>query len=186
MKTLNERLSGFTPVRYRKVVRDQEAYSETYRYQSESIQRLLEEYKTATSGQRFRLIRDDIDDALRRFHGYNIQGNSAIGAHYLVRGDTGRTDFEHVLPNCIVRDLLIADRITINEAFYAPTCLLSSVRHSALRQAGLGNRTKDVFYFFRRYHSVFPDLEIVTNDQQQVLIDLDSWSLADHYQHFGI
>jgi hypothetical protein len=184
MRPLTERIANFTPVRYQRVPRDAVAYVETEIYQTESLTRLLELYSTAETGQRRRLIRDDIDDALRRFHGYNIQGNPLMGSHYVEIKPVGPTEFEHVLPNCIIRDMLIGNHITIREAFHAPTCLLSASKHAGLRRAGLGNRTPSVNNFLLRYTAVYPDIVIATCRGD--IIDAARWGLDDHYRYFEI
>ena len=115
MQTLIERIDGFVPVVHTRVTRNDDAYRETESYERETIERLLPMLTGAAHEQRQRLIRDDIDNALRRFHEYCIEDGPS-GAHYKEVGATD-TDFEHIVPNKIIRGLLIELwRWTLNQS----------------------------------------------------------------------
>ena len=68
---------------------------------------------TVTS-ETLRLVRDDMDNLLRRYHGYAVKEN--IGAHYREIGADADSDFEHLIPSARIRDMMIAGVITIDEA----------------------------------------------------------------------
>ena len=91
MQTLIERIEGFVPVVHTRVTRNDDAYRETEIYFQESLEALLAMLIQAEHEQRQRLIRDDIDDALRRYHQYCIE-EGTTGAHYREVGAT-KTDF---------------------------------------------------------------------------------------------
>lgn len=182
MQTLIERIDGFVPVVHTRVTRNVDAYSETELYERETIERLLPMLTSAAHEQRQRLIRDDIDNALRRFHEYCIEDGPS-GAHYREVGATD-TDFEHVIPNKILRGLLIDSRLTIAEAFNAPTCLLSKDKHKEIGRLGWGNSTPSIVNFWKRYTQVYPDIQIETCDGH--VVDLETWDLTQHYKYFKI
>ena len=72
MQTLIERIDGFVPVVHTRVTRNDDAYRETETYFRESLEELLKKLREAEHEQRQRLVRDDIDNALRRYHEYCI------------------------------------------------------------------------------------------------------------------
>jgi hypothetical protein len=181
MQNLLERIDGFIPVVHTRVTRNADAYSETEKYERETIANLLIMLPQAAHEQRQRLIRDDIDNALRRYHEYCIE-QGASGAHYREVGTTD-TDFEHIIPNKIIRGLLIDGRITIDEAFNAPTCELSKDKHKELGRLGWGGSTPSIKNFWIRYYQVFPAIKIETCDGHSV--DLKAWDLQKHYQYIN-
>lgn len=180
MQTLIERIEGFVPVVHTRVTRNDDAYRETELYFQESLQALLAMLPQAEHEQRQRLIRDDIDDALRRYHEYCIE-QGTTGAHYREVGATD-TDFEHVVPNKIIRGLLIDGRITIAEAFNAPTCELSKDKHKEIGRLGWGGSTPSIKNFWKRYAQVYPDIQIETCDGH--VVDMTTWNLETHYEYF--
>jgi len=180
MQTLIERIEGFVPVVHTRVTRNDDAYRETELYFQESLQALLAILPQAEHEQRQRLIRDDIDDALRRYHEYCIE-DGTTGAHYREVGAT-ETDFEHVVPNKIIRGLLIDGRITIAEAFNAPTCKLSKDKHKEIGRLGWGGSTPSIKNFWKRYAQVYPDIQIETCDGH--VVDMTTWNLETHYEYF--
>lgn len=182
MQTLIERIEGFVPVVHTRVTRNDDAYRETEIYIRESLEALLAILPQAEHEQRQRLIRDDIDDALRRYHEYCIE-QGTTGAHYREVGAT-ETDFEHVVPNKIIRGLLIDGRITITEAFNAPTCELSKNKHKEIGRLGWGGSTPSIKNFWKRYAQVYPDIQIETCDGH--VVDLTTWDLEQHYKYFKI
>ena len=182
MQTLIERIDGFVPVVHTRVTRNDDAYRETEIYFRASLEMLLKQLREAEHEQRQRLIRDDIDKALRRYHEYCIE-QSATGAHYREVG-AKETDFEHVVPNKIIRGLLIEGRITVDEAFNAPTCNLSKDKHKEIGRLGWGDSTPSIVNFWRRYTQVYPDIQIETCDGH--IVDLATWNLEQHYRYFKI
>lgn len=182
MQTLIERIDGFVPVVHTRVTRNDDAYRETEIYFRASLEMLLKQLQEAEHEQRQRLIRDDIDKALRRYHEYCIE-QSPTGAHYREVG-AKETDFEHVVPNKIIRGLLIEGRITLDEAFNAPTCNLSKNKHKEIGRLGWGDSTPSIVNFWRRYTQVYPDIQIETCDGH--IVDLATWNLEQHYKYFKI
>src|SRR6056300_457126 len=151
---LFERLEGFRTPKYTRVKRGAESYEATARYVVANLQRLVELYDaTRNDEQTSRLIRDDVDNALRRYHQYCIKEN--IGAHYIERGLEGNGIFEHMIPASRIRDLLIAKVITPEQACNMPTCRLSKERDDKLREAGWASKTPDLYNFWKRYEYSF-------------------------------
>jgi hypothetical protein len=141
---------------------------------------ILEIYRTSTNDQQtLRLVRDDMDNLLRRYHGYAIKEN--IGAHYREVGVDASADFEHLIPAARIRDMMIAGVFTIDQALNCPTVTLSRAKHHALKEAGWASHTPDVWHPFRRYTQVF-EAEFQTHDGRSV--DTETWTLADHYKYF--
>ena len=142
---------------------------------------VLEIYRNSTNDQQtLRLVRDDMDNLLRRYHGYAIKEN--IGAHYREVGVDASADFEHLIPAARIRDMMIAGVLTIDQALNCPTVTLSRAKHHALKEAGWASHTPDVWRPFRRYTQVF-DAKFETHDGRPV--DPEAWTLADHYNYFG-
>jgi len=177
-------VESYQPVEYRKVKRDQGAYDQTTESISRELTRLLKEYSVLTEmNQTARLVRDRIDDALRRAHDYNIAGN--IKAHYREKGLQKKDyDFEHVIPQKVIRDMLIQGVLTVIQAMNPPTCLIKKANHVALKKAGWASKTPSVYHFFDRYTQVFTAQFETYNGQS--LNDFHAWTLEKHYQHFGI
>jgi len=176
-KTLIE---NFVPPVYGRTPRNAESYRATYRYCSGRLAEILEIYRTSTNDQQtLRLVRDDMDNLLRRYHGYSIKEN--IGAHYREIGVDRDADFEHLIPAARIRDMMIAGVLTINEALNCPTVTLSRAKHQELKEAGWASHTPDVWRPFRRYSEVF-DAQFETYDGRE--IDPELWTIENHYQYF--
>jgi hypothetical protein len=174
-------LEGWTPPSHPKVKRSGASYQQTEGFLKSELQRHIARYKTLEShDQTARLIRDEIDDCLRRYHDYCIKQN--LGAHYREVGlkEDTPTEFEHVIPAKVARDALITDRMTIDDAFNIPTCTLSRVKHRELNRRRLGKTTPDPYWFWRRYQNL--GVKIETRDG--VPVDLDTWNIDVHYSHF--
>ena len=105
-----------------------------------------------------------------------------IQAHYRQKGITTKKGnvFEHVIPARTVRNLLIADRLTLQQALNSPTCLISNEVDQQLKQFKLNKRTPNVWWFWQRYQGL--GIELETFDGQEV--DVNIWDLAQHYQRF--
>lgn len=184
MSRLKQLVEGFTPVTYSRVQRGDRAYKETYELTVVELDRLVKEYKKLTQvGQTARLIRDAIDHWIRRYHGYAIEGS--IGSHYIEVGvDRANCVFEHVIPAAKVRDMLLAGVLTVKQALNTPTCLISKRNDDILREEGHVSSSPDYYNFFKRYN-VFDEARFVTYNGQ-VVENLDTWTLDDHYQFFNI
>lgn len=173
-------LESFIPPVYNRTPRNSEAYRATYRYCHDNLAQGLERYRQATNDQQtLRLIRDDMDNQLRRYHGYCIK--EKIGAHYIEVGAGQQVDFEHLIPAARVRDLMISSVLSIDEALNCPTVTLSRDKHMALKDAGWASHTPDMWRPFRRYTQVF-QARFRTHDGRD--IDPETWTLEDHYKYY--
>jgi len=108
MKTLMERMGGFAQKKPTPVKRGGASYDATQQFCKSEIERYVQMYKQLeVEDQTARLIRDMIDVLLRRYHGYSIKEN--IGAHYYEKGlpHGTKTEFEHVIPASVARDMLL-------------------------------------------------------------------------------
>jgi hypothetical protein len=102
-------------------------------------------------------------------------------AHYHEIGADADCDFEHLIPAKILRDLLLSNVITIDQALNAPTVVLSRAKHMALKDAGWASKTPDMWLPFKRYTEVF-DASYQTHDG--TVIDPLTWTLEKHYNYF--
>ena len=187
-KTLKESMQNMRGKKYVNVKRNDKAYDMALSTTVEELERLIDLYKTTVveDDMRARLLRDSIDHWIRRYHKYAIQGK--IKSHYHQRGvSLAAKDciFEHVIPASTIRDKLIAGELTINQALNVPTCRVSRKVDELLRQNGLHDSTPDGWFFFKRYKMVLDDIGIETYNGQPVK-DLDSWTLQDHFDFFGV
>ena len=183
MKTLMERVSGFAQKKPTPVRRGGASYDATYHWACAELAESVKQYQALQiEDQTARLIRDKMDFVLRRYHNYCIKEN--FGAHYCEVGlqhDTP-TEFEHVVPAALARDLLLRGRITIDEALNIPTCKLTREKHRALNATKLGSTTPDIVWFWQRYSSL--GIAVETHDGNAV--DMTTWNLETHYQYFGV
>lgn len=178
-----ERVNGFAQKKPAPVKRGGASYDATYQFCRSEIERFVAMYKQLTmEDQTARLIRDMIDVLLRRYHGYSIKEN--IGAHYYEKNlpHGTKTEFEHVIPAAVARDLLLFDRLTVDEALNIPTCRLSAKNHKKLNSTKLGSTTPDIYWFWQRYQSL--GIELETHDCTEV--DTVTWNLDTHYKYFGV
>lgn len=182
MTQLKQLVESFTKKNYKKVKRGERSYKDTYEITVSEVTRLVEMYKTCIDEDQIaRLIRDSIDHWIRRYHDYSIRGD--IGSHYrqtgVVKGDTV---FEHVIPANEIRDMLIESKLTVNQALNAPTCLINKADDIKLRKSGLSSSSPSRWHFFKRYNGL--DSVFTTYNGQK--IDLNTWTLEDHYLFFNI
>jgi hypothetical protein len=178
---LCESIKQFREPVYVRVQRSPATYQATSDYVQHKLMSLTEEYRcTRNDQQTLRLIRDDIDSALRRYHNYCIKEN--IGAHYVDPDLEGSGIFEHMIPASTVRDLLIHDVITAQQACNMPTCRLSRHKDDLLREGGWASKTPDIYNFWLRYKYCFDLKGFATYDG--VGIDADHWNLEDHFEYF--
>lgn len=178
-----ERVGGFAQKKPTPVKRGGASYDATQQFCQIEIERYVEMYRQLkVEDQTARLIRDMIDVLLRRYHGYAIKEN--IGGHYREKGLSHgtKTEFEHVIPAAVARDLLLVGRLTVGEALNIPTCRLSASKHKKLNSTRLGSTTPDIYWFWQRYQSLGVQLE--THDG--VAVDTTTWNLDSHFKHFGV
>ena len=182
MQNLKESVESFSKKTYTKVKRNERSYRDTYTFIAAEIQRYREMYNNCIEEDQIaRLIRDMLDVLIRRYHDYSIRGD--IGAHYRQQNILkGETVFEHVIPASEIRDMLIEGKLTINQALNAPTCLISKADDVILRKSGLGSSSPSRWFFFRRYQV----LNSTFNTYNGQSVDLDTWTLEDHYRFFNI
>lgn len=182
MKTLMERVQGFAQKKPAPVKRGGPSYDATYNWARRRLEAYVREYQALTvEDQTARLIRDDMDHTLRRYHNYSIKEN--IGAHYYEKGlaHDAKTEFEHIVPASVARDMLLFGRLTVDEVLNIPTCRLSKKKHKILNSTRLGSTTPDVFWFWKRYDGL--GIKIETHDGQPV--DTANWTLENHYNYFN-
>jgi hypothetical protein len=186
LQLLKEAVEGFEEINYRQVMveRNEDAYRITKEFIAFEVKRYVEMYRNLTTlDQRARLIRDMIDLLLRRGHGYCIEGS--IGSHYRqVDVDVDNCIFEHMIPQSRIRDLLIQDRISIEQAMNPPTCLISKENDAQLSKSGFNNKTPSYWHFFDRYTGVFTAQYETFNGQ--AITNPHEWDLGKHFSFFGV
>lgn len=179
---LKEQLNNFVPPVYAKAKRGAETYAATAAYVYGKLETVVKEYHASKDDvQTRRLIRDTIDHLLRRYHGYCIKEN--IGSHYRQRNITGKTVFEHMIPNAVIRDLLLAGILTPQQACNPPTCILSVENDAKLRKAGWTSKTPDIYNFWERYNYCF-DTTNMFETYTGVVVDTRNMTLDDHFNLF--
>lgn len=182
MNLLKENLDQFVAPVYGKTQRSPNTYVTVKNYCTENLVRLVANYHAVQNDQQLlREIRNDIDYYLRRYHEYCIEQRDGIRAHYREIDADAETDFEHLIPASRIRDLLLADAITVEQALNAPTVLLSRDKHRLLKEEGWGSRTPNMWLPFQRYSNIF-SARYVTYDGHE--IDPKTWTLEDHYNYF--
>lgn len=180
-QTLKEKIQNYEPRRYhlKKLAHTDENVRITRELTIAELQRLLDLYHThGREDQTARLWRDSMDHWIRRYHGYCVVDE--IGSHYTEVGLEVKGILEHVIPLSNVRTMMINGKLTIEQALNAPMCRISREKDEILRTTGLVNRTPDLWLFFKRYK----DLGIDIQDADGNIIDLDTWTLEDHYTKF--
>lgn len=179
---LKESLENFTAPVYGKTKRSPATYKTVANRCTENLIRLVDEYKSVKNDQQLlREIRNDIDYYLRRYHEYCIKQRDGMLAHYHEIDADQDCDFEHLIPASRIRDLLLAGSITVVQALNAPTVRLSRDKHAELKDAGWASQTPDMWIPFKRYSKVF---DAVFETYDGTLINLETWSLEDHYNYF--
>lgn len=179
---LKESLEQFVAPNYGKTARSPETYKTVARHCSTHIDRLVGEYQIIKNDQQWlREVRNDIDYYLRRYHEYCIQQRDGMKAHYHEIGADDECDFEHLIPAARIRDLLLVNAITVEQALNAPTVRLSRSKHHALKDAGWASKTPNMWVPFIRYTNVF-EAKYQTHDGRE--IDPLTWTLEDHYNYF--
>lgn len=179
---LQESLQHFVAPVYGKTARTPDTYRTVAAHCTKHIERLVEEYHAVVNDQQLlREIRNDIDYYLRRYHEYCIKQRDGMLAHYHEIGADDDCDFEHLIPAARIRDLLLAQSITTEQALNAPTVRLSRSKHAALKDAGWASQTPNMWLPFERYTNVF-EAKYQTHDG--TAIDPLTWTLEKHYNYF--
>jgi hypothetical protein len=188
MATLQESMQNLRGKTYTKVKRNDRAYQQCEESTVEELERLVDLYRNNVfeEDMQARLWRDRMDNAIRRYQEYAIQGR--IRSHYNQRSVSlaaRDVTFEHVVPVAVIRDNLIEGNLTVKQAINMPTCRVSKTVDQALRAHGLHDNTTDGWNFFGRYSTVADGIEIETYNGQ-VVPDVNTWTLQDHFDFFGI
>ena len=180
---LCESIKHFRQPVHTRTKRSEATYKATAEYVTKNLYRLIVAYKNVENDeQTLRLIRDDMDQSLRRYHGYCIK--ERIGAHYVEKNITGKRIFEHMVPASTVRDLVLHEIITPRQACNMPTCTLSKENDQLLKDAGWNSKTPDIYNFWQRYtYSFETDGRFETYDGTAV--DTATWTLDNHFDYFG-
>jgi hypothetical protein len=171
-------IEAWQPKKYKKVSRSNASVQVTEFFVSAHLDDFRASYHAVEHEQGRRLTRDVIDFLLRRYHQYAVQ--QQIGAHYTQQGVV-KGIFEHLIPASVLRDLVLADAISIQAALHAPMVLLSKENDARLRVAKLTSTTRTPYYPFRRYIDAGID-EVFVSFRGETVIDLFNWSLEDHYK----
>lgn len=183
MVTLREDMEAFRDFDPGRVERNGQSYAETTEYITKKLEVLVARYRALDQiNQTARLIRDDIDEALRRYHDYVIAGR--IVAHYRQKGCRTKKGnvFEHVIPLRTVRNMLIQGIITINQALNAPTCVISKRNNNLLSKHKRTKHTPNAWWFWQRYDVL--NIEIETFDG--VPVDMSVWDFDAHCKYFNV
>lgn len=179
---LKESLEQFVAPVYGKTKRTADTYRTVASYCTRNLNRLVGEYATVRNDQQLlREIRNDIDAYLRRYHEYCIAQRDGMKAHYHEVGADDKCDFEHLIPASRIRDLLLADKITVEQSLNAPTVRLSRSKHVMLKEAGWAAKTPNMWLPFQRYTGVFA---AVYETHDGAMIDPATWTLEQHYKYF--
>ena len=179
---LQESLNQFTAPVYGKTRRTVNTYQTVACYCRQSLVRLTGEYLAVRNDQQLlREIRNDIDNYLRRYHEYCIKQRDGMQAHYHEIGADDECDFEHLIPAARIRDLLLVNAITVEQALNAPTVRLSRAKHAQLKEAGWASTTPNMWVPFKRYSQVF-EAKFETHDG--TAIDQNTWTLTQHFDYF--
>ena len=180
---LSESIKTFRQPVYVRTKRSDITYKSTSEYVEKNLYRLLDNYKQIENDeQTLRLIRDDMDQKLRRYHGYCIK--ERIGAHYVERGLKEKGIFEHMVPASTVRDLVLHEVITPKQACNMPTCTLSKENDQLLKDAGWNSKTPDIYNFWKRYRYSF-ETENCFETYDGTAILTSKWTLDNHFDYFG-
>lgn len=176
-------MENFKDIEPARVQRNGQAYVDTDEFIRPELERYLTMYRELDQiSQRGRLIRDQIDNLIRRYHDYVIAGKMV--AHYRQVGCRKKEGnvFEHVIPARTIRNMLIQGSITLNQALNAPTCIIVPKKNKMLSKAKRTKSTPNAWFFWQRYDIL--DIEIETYDGTAV--DQTTWDFAKHCDYFKI
>ena len=176
------------------VERNHDSYRVMYSSIKTDLISLIDEYHELGLGNniRHRWCRDQIDNAIKRYHDYCIVQD--IKSHYVQQGVSllsKHVIVEHVIPRQIVRELLLCGELTLDQALNSPICRVSRDFNKQINDAGLVKSTPDAWLFFSRYTAAATLAEITVpafsiSTYNGIPIDVSTWSLPDHYAYFGI
>lgn len=179
---LKESLEQFTAPVYGKTRRTAETYQTVASYCTRNLTRLVAEYNAIQNDQQLmRETRNDIDYYLRRYHEYCIKQRDGMLAHYHEIAADEECDFEHLIPAARIRDLLLSNTITVEQALNAPTVRLSRAKHLMLKETGWDAKTPNMWLPFRRYTNVFVATYQAHDGTE---IDPETWTLEQHFNYF--
>ena len=176
-------MENFKDVEPARVQRNGQAYVDTDEFIRPELERYLAMYRELDQiSQRGRLIRDQIDELIRRYHDYVIAGK--IVAHYRQVGCRIKKGnvFEHVIPARSIRNMLIQGICTLDQALNAPTCLVTPKKNKVLADNKLTKSTPNAWFFWRRYDVL--NIQIETYDGTPV--DQATWDFAKHCDYFNV
>lgn len=188
---ITEQIRDWRQPVYAPVARTNQAYRTIKQHRAQQLESLREKYHSIDDTVEHdtaylrREIRNDMELLMRSYHKYNIEqrlrepGNTK-GAHYVEVG-ADSTDFEHLIPMGIMRDMYLFGAITVDHVLNPPTVLLGKENHQRLKDAGWNSDTPDPWLPFRRYSQV---LKATFETFDGLPIDPETWTLADHYQYF--
>lgn len=188
---LNEDLvGGLVAPHYGRVGRDGAAYKATENWALNKIQRCLDDYdKIEILDQSARLIRDDIEQAIRRFQEYTYEyrlqlhyRDASIPFTVLEKTGHGLT-IEHVIPVRYLVAGVIQQRIPVMAALHAPMCLIKNEDNAILNQNKLTSTTPDPHWFWRRYQCL-SHVNFITLRKDPV--DVATWNFQTHLDYFNI
>jgi hypothetical protein len=153
---------------------------------------LINEYHDLGIGNdmRHRWCRDQMDRAIKRYHDYCIVQN--IKSHYVQQGVSllsKHVIVEHVIPLQTVRELLLCGELNLDQALNSPICKVSRKFNKQISDAGLVKSTPNAWFFFSRYIAATKSAGIAVPEfttYNGIAIDLDNWSLPDHFTNFGV
>lgn len=182
MSNLKTLVESFKKTTYKRVQRNDQSYRQLLEFTVQELSRYLKLYdERFEEDQISREIRNQIDNLIRRYHEYAIQ--QRIGSHYTEVGvDQRECVFEHVLPANLVRDMLIHKHLTVLQALNAPVCLVKRSTDKKLSDSGLTSRSPSNWNFFHRYKGLMSSFTTYTGQP----VDLDTWTLEDHYTLFNV
>lgn len=183
---LQESIRGLHAPNYGKVKRSGLTESVTTQWAREVITAKLEEYnKIEILDQRARLIRDEIEHALRRQNEYCFKDlrqthyrDASIKPH-----EKKNLIFEHMIPIRLLIAGLIQGKIPLELALDPPTCLIRVESDRLLRTAKVHDTIKDAWNFWSRYE-ILNDIQFVTVRKDPV--DVNTWDLGTHCTYFNV
>lgn len=181
MTPLEESIRNFRQPVYAAIKRGTEKDRATEEYVIANLERLVTLFSTIENDQHTsRMIRDDIDSALRRYHRYCVK--ERIGAHYFETDMDEKGVFEHMIPNSTICDMLVHGAITAKQACHMPTCRLSKANDALLVDNGWNSKTPDIYNFWKRYEYCFDVVgKFITWDGAPVKANM---TLDEHFDRY--
>jgi len=183
---LEESVRGLKAPDYGKVQRTGDSYVATDRWARRLISICCRIYRRIDRlDQTARLIRDTIEFAVRRYHGYHFEFRKQT--HYrdasILPNETKGLVVEHVIPVRFLIAGLLQNKIPLSLVLNPPICLIRKDSDSVLEDSGFGDTTPDVWWFWRRYQ-VLNNITIITNKGD--VVDTATWNLGTHCDYFNV